>query len=32
MGMGNTRRQPSRLSAHGHILVNGKRVDVPLYR
>lgn len=31
MGFGETRRQAKQLVGHGHILVNGKRVDVPSY-
>lgn len=32
LGIGYTRRQSRQFVAHGHILVNGKRVDVPSYR
>ena len=32
LGIGYTRRQARQFVAHGHILVNGKRVDVPSYR
>ena len=32
MGFGNTRRQARQVVGHGHLLVNGKRVDVPSYR
>lgn len=32
LGIANTRRQGRQFVAHGHILVNGKRVDVPSYR
>ncbi len=32
LGIGHTRRQARQFVAHGHILVNGKRVDVPSYR
>lgn len=32
LGIGNTRRQARQFVAHGHILVNGKRVDIPSYR
>jgi small subunit ribosomal protein S4 len=32
MGIASTRRQSRQFVAHGHILVNGKRVDVPSYR
>ncbi len=32
MGFGETRRQARQLVGHGHILVNGKRVDIPSYR
>jgi small subunit ribosomal protein S4 len=32
MGFGSTRRQARQVVGHGHILVNGKRVDVPSYR
>lgn len=31
MGMANTRREARQLVNHGHILVNGKRVDIPSY-
>lgn len=31
MGFGETRRQAKQLVTHGHILVNGKRVDIPSY-
>jgi len=31
LGMGNTRRHARQLVTHGHILVNGKRVDIPSY-
>ena len=30
--MGSTRRQSRQLVNHGHILVNGKRVDIASYR
>ncbi len=32
LGIALTRRQARQFVAHGHILVNGKRVDVPSYR
>ncbi|MDL2232886.1 30S ribosomal protein S4 [Ruminococcaceae bacterium OttesenSCG-928-L11] len=32
MGFGETRRQARQIVGHGHILVNGKRVDIPSYR
>lgn len=32
MGFGETRRQAKQLVGHGHICVNGKRVDIPSYR
>ena len=32
MGIAATRRQARQFVAHGHILVNGKRIDVPSYR
>jgi small subunit ribosomal protein S4 len=32
MGFGETRRQARQVVGHGHLLVNGKRVDVPSYR
>lgn len=32
MGFGQTRRQARQLVNHGHILVNGKRVDIPSFR
>ena len=32
MGLGATRRQARQIVGHGHILVNGKGVDVPSYR
>lgn len=31
MGFGETRRQAKQIVTHGHLLVNGKRVDVPSY-
>lgn len=31
LGMGNTRRASRQLVGHGHIRVNGRRVDVPSY-
>lgn len=31
LGMGNTRRHARQLVTHGHILVNGKRVNIPSY-
>lgn len=32
MGLARTRRQARQLVNHGHILVNGKKVDIPSYR
>jgi len=32
MGFGDTRRQARQIVGHGHLLVNGKRVDIPSYR
>ena len=32
LGMGSTRRQSRQLVNHGHIIVNGKRVDIASYR
>jgi small subunit ribosomal protein S4 len=32
LGIANTRRQARQFVAHGHIHVNGKRVDIPSYR
>ena len=32
MGFGDTRRMARQIVNHGHILVNGKRVDIPSYR
>lgn len=32
MGFGDTRRQARQIVGHGHLLVNGQRVDVPSYR
>ncbi|HHY53437.1 MAG TPA: 30S ribosomal protein S4 [Clostridiales bacterium] len=32
MGFGTTRRQARQIVTHGHILVNGRRVDIPSYR
>lgn len=31
LGLGNTRRHARQITTHGHILVNGKRVDIPSY-
>lgn len=31
LGLGDTRRQARQVVSHGHILVNGKRVDIPSY-
>lgn len=31
LGLGNTRRAARQLVGHGHILVNGRRVDIPSY-
>ncbi|MBP3041796.1 30S ribosomal protein S4 [Bacillaceae bacterium Marseille-Q3522] len=32
LGLARTRRQARQLVTHGHILVDGKRVDIPSYR
>jgi len=32
MGFGDTRRMARQMVGHGHILVNGKRVNIPSYR
>ncbi|MBQ8526556.1 MAG: 30S ribosomal protein S4 [Clostridia bacterium] len=32
LGLANTRRESRQLVNHGHILVNGKKVDIPSYR
>ena len=32
LGLANTRRESRQMVSHGHILVNGKRVDIPSYR
>ncbi len=32
LGLGNTRRAARQFVNHGHILVNGKRVDIPSYQ
>ena len=32
LGLANTRRQARQFVTHGHILVNGKRVDIPSYQ
>ena len=32
LGIANTRRESRQLVNHGHILVNGKRLDIPSYR
>ena len=32
MGLGETRRQARQIVGHGHLLVNGKRVNIPSYR
>ena len=31
LGMADTRRQARQIVTHGHVLVNGKRVDIPSY-
>jgi len=31
-GLANTRRQARQLVVHGHLLVNGKKVNIPSYR
>lgn len=32
LGIARTRRQAKQLVSHGHILVNGRRIDIPSYR
>ena len=32
MTLANTRRESRQMVGHGHVLVNGKRVDIPSYR
>ena len=32
LGFGATRRQPRQIASHGHILINGKRVNIASYR
>ena len=32
LGLSNTRRESRQMVNHGHILVNGSRVDIPSYR
>ncbi len=32
LGIAHTRRQARQFVSHGHVLVNGKRIDVPSYR
>ena len=32
MGLANTRRESRQMVNHGHVLVNGKRLDIPSYR
>ena len=32
LGLANTRKEARQLVSHGHILVNGKRLDIPSYR
>ncbi|MBR2847097.1 MAG: 30S ribosomal protein S4 [Clostridia bacterium] len=32
MTLANTRREARQMVGHGHVLVNGKRVDIPSYR
>jgi ribosomal protein S4, bacterial/organelle type len=32
MGFGTTRRQARQIVGHGHVQVNGRRVDIPSYR
>lgn len=32
LGLANTRRESRQFVNHGHVLVNGKRVDIPSYR
>ena len=32
LGLANTRRESRQMVNHGHILVNGKKVDIPSYR
>ena len=32
LGLANTRRESRQMVTHGHVLVNGKRLDIPSYR
>ena len=32
LGLSNTRRESRQMVNHGHVLVNGKRLDIPSYR
>ena len=32
LGLANTRRESRQMVSHGHVLVNGKRLDIPSYR
>lgn len=32
LGLANTRRESRQIVNHGHVLVNGKRLDIPSYR
>ena len=32
LGLANTRRESRQMVSHGHILVNGKKLDIPSYR
>ena len=32
LGLANTRKEARQLVSHGHVLVNGKRLDIPSYR
>ena len=32
LGLANTRRESRQMVNHGHVLVNGKRLDIPSYR
>ena len=32
LGLANTRRESRQIVNHGHVLVNGKKVDIPSYR
>lgn len=32
LGLANTRKEARQIVSHGHVLVNGKRLDIPSYR